>query len=175
VPREFRDLGDIGMGGATMAHRYSVNRNIKAPIDVVFRRISEVEEFAEVSEDVLEIEFLTESTHGVGTRFRETRDMNGRRVTNELEITELVEHDRVRFVSDAGGTIWDTVMAVSSKGDVTELQMTMDARPYKLMARIMNFVIEPMVTKAVTKDMGQLKEWCEAHTSGVAGGPSDSA
>ena len=148
-----------------MAQRYAVSRTIKAPVELVFSRISDVHRFAEVSEDILEIEFLSETTHGVGTRFRETRDMNGRRATTELEITELVENERVRFVSDAGGTIWDTVMRVTSSGEVTELEMTMDARPHTFMARIANVFIKGMVTKAVTKDMDRLKAWCEAHSS----------
>jgi len=148
-----------------MAQRYSVSRTIKAPIELVFRRISDVERFAELHDDILEIEFLSETTHGVGTRFRETRSMNGRTVTTELELTEYVENERVRFVSDAGGTIWDTVMAVTSNDDVTELEMNMDARPYKLLARIVNVMIKPMVTKAVTKDMDELKAWCENQSS----------
>ena len=146
-----------------MAHRYSVSRSIKAPIDLVFSRISDVHSFAEVSDDILNIEFLSETTHGVGTRFKETRNMSGREATTELELTEFVENERVRFVSDAGGTIWDTVMAVTPNGEYTQLEMNMDARPYKFVARIMNIVIKGMVTKAVTKDMDNLKAWCEAH------------
>jgi hypothetical protein len=145
-----------------MAQRYSVSRTINAPIELVFGRISDVRRFAEVSEDVLEIEFLSETTHGVGTRFRETRNMNGRKATTELEVTEFVENERVRFVSDAGGTIWDTVMAVTANGDTTDLEMTMDARPSNFVARIVNLVIKGMVTRAVTRDMDQLKAWCEA-------------
>lgn len=145
-----------------MPHRYSVSRSIDAPIDVVFSRISDVRNFAEVSEDILEIEFLSEITRGVGTRFKEPRNTNGRTSTTELEITEHVENERVRFLSDAGGTIWDTVMAVSPSGEATKLDMTMDARPYKFMAYIMNFVIKGMVTRAVTQDMDKLKAWCEA-------------
>ena len=145
-----------------MHQRYSVSRTIKAPLELVFSRISDVRNFAEVSEDIINIEFLSETTDGVGTRFRETRNMNGRTATTELEITEYVENERVRFVSDAGNTIWDTVMAVTADGDVTRLEMNMDARPYKFLARIVNIVIKPMVTKAVTKDMDGLKKWCEA-------------
>jgi len=33
-----------------------------------------------------------------------------------------------------------------------------------------NRSIKPMVTKAVTKDMDRLKEWCETQPSGVVGG-----
>ena len=145
-----------------MVQQYSVSRSINAPIELVFSRISDVRKFSEVSEDILEIEFLSETTSGVGTRFRETRNMNGRTATTELELTEFVENERVRFVSDSGNTIWDTVMAVTADGEVTKLEMNMDARPYKFLARIMNVVIKPMVTKAVTKDMDGLKTWCEA-------------
>ena len=148
-----------------MAHRYAVSRTIKAPIGLVFGRISDVRRFAEISEDILEIEFLSETTQGVGTRFRETRSMNGRRSTTELEITEHVQDERVRFVSDAGGTIWDTVMRVTPDGDVTRLEMTMDARPHRFMAHIVNVFIKGMVTRAVTADMDKLKAWCEAQAS----------
>lgn len=86
-----------------MPQRYSVNRTINAPIELVFSRISDVQNFAEVSEDIIDIEFLSETTSGVGTRFRETRNMNGRTATTDLELTEFVENERVRFVSAAGG------------------------------------------------------------------------
>jgi hypothetical protein len=149
-----------------MPQRYAASRTIKAPVELVFSRISDVHKFAEVSDDILEIEFLSETTHGVGTRFRETRNMNGRRATTELEITEFVENERVRLVSDAGGAIWDTIMHVTQDGDATRLDMTMDALPHTFMARIVNVFIKGMVTRAVTTDMDKLKAWCEAHSSG---------
>jgi hypothetical protein len=37
----------------------------------------------------------------------------------------------------------------------------MDARPYKLMARVMNTLIGGMVKKAVEKDMDSVKAYCE--------------
>ena len=144
-----------------MAQQYSVTRQIQAPIELVFSSISEVRRFEEVNEDVLSIEFLSEQQSGVGTRFRETRNMNGRRSTTTLELTEYVNNKHVRFVSDAGGTIWDTVMSVAEKDGGTELRMVMDARPYKLMARIVTPFIKGMVTKAVVADMDKLKTRCE--------------
>ena len=149
-----------------MAQRYSVTREIRAPIELVFSRISDVRRFEEVNEDVLEIEFLTEQQSGVGTRFKETRNMNGRRTTTTLELTEYVENQHVRFVSDEGGTIWDTVMRVAEKDGGTELRMVMDARPYKLLARIITPLIKGMVTKAVVADLDRLKTRCEQEAGG---------
>lgn len=32
----------------------------------------------------------------------------------ELEVTEFVENDHVRYVTDSHGTVWDTVMSVKA-------------------------------------------------------------
>jgi len=157
-----------------MAQRYSVTRQIQAPIELVFSRISDIERFAEVNEHIVEIEFLTEQRSGVGTRFKETREMNGRRSTTTLELTEYVENDRVRLVADQGGAIWDTVMSVTEKDGATELRMVMDARPYKLMARIVTPLIKGMVTRAVVADMDGLKTNCEKGADARGGEPAPS-
>lgn len=144
-----------------MATQYAVIRQIQAPIELVFERISDVRRFKEVNEDILGIEFLGEQQSGVGTRFKETRNMNGRTSTTTLELTECVDNGHVRFVSDEGGAIWDTVMRVQAKDGGTELSMVMDALPHKFMARIVMPLIKGMVTKAVVADMDKLKAWCE--------------
>ena len=149
-----------------MAQPYAQIRQIQAPTELVFSAISDIRRFEEINESVLEIEFLTEQQSGVGTRFKETRDMNGRRSSTTLELTEYVDNEHVRFVSDAGGTIWDTVMSVAEKDGGTQLRMVMEARPYKFLARIITPLIKGMVTKAVVADMDGLKAWCEREARG---------
>lgn len=144
-----------------MAQRYAHTRQIQAPIELVFSAISDVRRFQEINDSVLEIEFLTERHSGVGTRFKETREMKGRRCSTVLELTEYVENEHVRIVSDEGGTIWDTVMSVTEEDGGTRLSMVMDARPYKFMARLVTPFIKGMVTKALVADLDGLKAWCE--------------
>ena len=148
-----------------MAQKYAVTRYIQAPLPLVFLRISDVRRFEEINESVTKIEFLTEQQSGVGTRFKETRLMKGREATTTLELTEYVENEHVRFVSDEGGTIWDTVMRVTENDGKTELSMVMDAKPYKFMARIITPLIKGMVSRAVVEDMDMLKVWCEREAS----------
>lgn len=150
-----------------MGQQYAVTRQIQAPVALVFSRISDIRRFKDVNDSILDIEFLTEQQIGVGTRFKETRTMNGRRATTTLELTELVENDHVRLVSDEGGAIWDTVMRVREKDGGTELSMVMDARPYKLMARIVTRLIKGMITRAVVADMDGLKAKCEVEAAGA--------
>ena len=142
--------------------QWKFSRTIDAPLEVVFAAISDAQNFAKNSEDIVRIEILSDTTAGVRTRFRETRRMGKREGTTDLEITELVENDHVRFVSDAGGTIWDTVFTVTAEGDQTRADVVMDARPYKLMARFVTPLIKGMVGKYMAKDMDRGKTYCES-------------
>jgi hypothetical protein len=141
--------------------QFRFTRTTTAPIDFVFATISNPQSFSKVSEDVVSIEMLSDTTSGVGTRFRETRKMGKREATTDLEITECVENEHVRFVSDAGGAIWDTIYTVSTVDDQTRMEVVMDARPYKLMARIMIPFIKGMVGKFMAKDMDAVTAYCD--------------
>lgn len=141
--------------------QWKFTRTIDAPLDAVFAAISDVRNFSKTSNDIVRIEMLSDTTTGVGTRFRETRRMGKREGTTELEITEFVENDHVRFVSDAGGTIWDTVFTVTSENGKTKADVVMDARPHKLMARFVTPLIKGMVGKYMAKDMDAVKAYCE--------------
>ena len=139
-----------------------VVRRIHAPVEQVFDAVAKIENFAEIVEAIESVEFLSEEKVGVGARFRETRRMGKRLASTELEVTEYVENDYVRIVSDAGGTIWDTVYRCTPDGSSTRLEIDMDARPQSLKSRLMLLLIMPMVRKGMTKHLKSLKEYCES-------------
>ena len=139
----------------------SATRTIAAPVDRVFDTVAHIENFRKALPSITNVQFLTESKTGVGTRFRETRVMRGRESTTVLEVTEYQPNERVRLVSDAGGTIWDTVFTVKAADGGTDLSLAMDARPYKLAARIMNPLVSRMIRKAIEGDMDAVKAYCE--------------
>ena len=143
-----------------------VSRTIEAPLDLVFQTVGDVRNFRQAVPHITNVEFLTEQQCGAGTRFRETRTMKGREHSVELEVTEFVENERIRLVSDAGGTIWDTVFSVSPREGQVELTMQMDVRPYRLLARMMIPLVRGMVVKGVTADMDAVKAFCEREGEG---------
>ena len=124
-----------------------ISRAINAPIESVFQTVSDVRNFREAVPHITKIEFVTDQQVGQGTRFRETRSMNGREHTIELEVAEYLENDRVRMISDAGGTVWDTLFRVKDEHGSVKLEMTMDIKPHKLLAKIMMPMIKGMVAK----------------------------
>ncbi len=140
----------------------SAKRMIDAPVDVVFNTVADIEEFRKALPHIIDVEFLTEQRTGVGTRFRETRLMQGKKHVTELEVTEYEAHRRVRLVTDTNGTVWDTLFTVEERDGQTRLEMTMDAKAHKLMAKLVNPLIKAVVQHAIDNDMDRVKKYCES-------------
>ena len=138
-----------------------LSRSITAPLSLVFETVSDVRNFRKAVPHITKIEFLTDQQVGAGTRFLETREMHGREQTVELEVAEYVEPKRVRMVSDAGGTVWDTVFIVNQDVDHVTLEIQMDVKPHTLAAKITVPLIKGMVAKAVGSDLDAVKTYCE--------------
>jgi len=136
-------------------------RTISAPLATVFETISDVRNFRKAVPHIINIEFLTEKQHGTGTRFHETRVMNGKEHTVELEVAEFVENESVRMVSVAGGTKWDTTFTVKETQGSVEMKMVMLVEPQNMMAKMMIPMILGMVRKGVEADMDSVKTYCE--------------
>ena len=93
----------------------------------------------------------------------------------ELEITEFAENRLVRYLSEAGGTIWDTIFQVEEaeveeaeveeSENQTEMSMRMEAIPKSLFAKILVPLILGAISKAVEDDMDSIKEYCEKRRS----------
>lgn len=138
-----------------------VARQIQAPVEEVFRTISDIRNFSKAVPEIVNIEFLSETKSGVGTRFKETREFKGREVATVLEVTEYSENDHIRIVSDMQGTIWDSLFTVSENNGGCKLTLEMEARPYKFISKIMTPLMKGFVGKALKRDMDAVKEYCE--------------
>jgi hypothetical protein len=141
-----------------------VNRKIKAPVDLVFKTIADIRNFSKAVPNIVNVEFLSDQKSGVGTRFRETRDMNGKESSTELEVTEYVENDHVRIVSDSHGTVWDSLFTVEESDHYTELTLTMEAKAYQLLPKLMNPLMKYFIKKEIEKDMDAVKNYCESNS-----------
>lgn len=141
--------------------RIVITRTIDAPADFVFETVADIEKFADVIPEIVSVDFLTEQRTGVGTRFRETRLIRGRKSSTDLEVKEFEAHRRIRLVADSHGTIWDTVFVVSESGGRTTLEMTMEATPHRLLTRLLNPLMRKAIRAAIEKDMDAVQNYCE--------------
>jgi hypothetical protein len=88
--------------------------------------------------------------------------MKGRSATSDIRVTEFVPPERIRFISDQGGTIWDSVFSLRTDGDETIVTLAMEATPRTLMAKIMTPLAMKMVGPALESDLEGVKAYCES-------------
>ena len=69
--------------------RMSVETLIDAPPQVVFAAIADIESWPSAISAIAEVTLLTPGPVAVGTRFRETREMLGRKATEEMTVAEI--------------------------------------------------------------------------------------
>lgn len=138
-----------------------VTRQVKAQVGEVFETISDIRNFSKAVPEIVDVKFLSEIKSGAGTRFKETREFNGRELVTVLEVTEFVEDDHIRIVSNTQGTIWDSLFTVTEKDGGSELTIKMEARPYKFLSKLMVPLMKGFVKKALEKDMDSVKDYCE--------------
>ena len=141
--------------------RWVVTRTIAAPVDRVFNAVADIAQFSRAIPHIVRVEYVSDIRAGVGTRFRETRNMKGKEITTELEVTEWVANDHVRLLADSHGTAWDSVFAVRPEQGATVLTLTMDAIASGLIPRVVTFFIRGMVQQALEGDMDSVKAFCE--------------
>jgi hypothetical protein len=139
-----------------------VTRTIDAPVAIVFETIAHIDNFSKAVPKIVRTEIISEIQTGVGACFRETRLMNGKHITTELEVTQYVKNECVRLIADSGGAIWDTLFTVEPQQGNTLMNMQMESRPYRLMPRAMHFLIAGLIRKEVEKDMDAVKLYCES-------------
>lgn len=147
---------------------YSSAIEIAAPVDVVFDRCTDLHSWADTITAIQKIEVLTEGPVGVGTRFRETRKMFGREATEEMEYLEFERPSSYLLGAESNGCRYRTRFlfeSVGDGGDRTKLTFEFNAEPLNLFARIMSFLMKPLVKKImgeVKKDLEDVRRVCES-------------
>lgn len=155
-------FGLLGLAtAAPTTKEVTFTRVIEAPMDRVFLTLSQPEHFSEAIPNIIKIEIVSATKSGVGTRFRESRDMNGKLAVAEMEITELVNNHRLRLVSELAGTTWDSLFALAAQGNNTHLELHMIASSNNLASRLMTPLLFGFVAKAIDGDMAHIKAYCE--------------
>lgn len=140
----------------------TVVRSIRAPVEVVFRNIADHRRFGEAVGGVTHFDFLSPMEMGLGTRFRQTRTMNGQTTTMDFEVTEFVENKRIRIVNETHGTVWDSVFDLEPADDGSTLTMRMETKSRSLLPKILLPIMIPLfIKRAVEKDVDALKAYCE--------------
>lgn len=145
-----------------------VSQHINAPVNLVFDVFSDIENIQEQIEGITQVEILSDITHGVGTRWRETRVMFGREATEEMEISKFAENQSYEVVASSRGMDYHTIYTFNEIDGGTLVEMVFSGKPLTLSAKLMTPIgslFQGAARKALEDDMNNLKVVCEQRTA----------
>lgn len=147
------------------------DRVIDADAETVFGIVGDGGRHGDAVPEVASVEFETDTTRGLGTRFRETRHLKGfqafiARLAGMTSIlikcTDLVANERVRYTSDAGGTLWHTVYTLTPVDEGrTRLRVRLETQPYTRLGRFGPPLMRKRLLAGTANDLDAIKAYCE--------------
>ena len=145
-----------------------VSRDVKAPASVVWEIIIDLEGSVDTISSIQKVEILSGSGEfGVGTTWRETRTMFGKKATEVMEVTEVTDGESYVVVARPESANYRTVMAILPTGEtVCVVSMEFGANPKGRMTRFMGATMGKMfegaTRKALQADLDDIAAAAEA-------------
>lgn len=145
-----------------------LSKVIDAPIERTFEVFADITKAQDRIAGITNIEILSDTTEGVGTRWRETRVLFGREATEEMEISAYQPNQSYEVVAASHGTEYHTIYTFTEQDDGTLVEMVFTGKPVSLAAKLMSplaFLFKGATEKALEDDMNALKAVCEHEAS----------
>ncbi len=145
---------------------------VAAPIEAVFAVYTDLEKAAERIPGITALELLTEGPVGKGTRWRETRLMFKKEAVEEMEVTAFDINRSYTLGCESHGSRYASEFVLTPTDGGTNLSMSFEATPLTMTAKVLSFVMRPMMkmmAKECLKDLDGVKRAAEAAASAPAG------
>jgi carbon monoxide dehydrogenase subunit G len=143
----------------------TIREQIAAPPERVFAAASDFANAPKAIPGILRVEMLTPGPVRAGTRFRETRRMFGKEASEEMTVAELEPPRRYLLTAESHGSRYRTEFRFEPGAAAgTEVVMTFRGEPLTTFAKVMTFVMKPMMksmAKLCARDLADLKRSIE--------------
>ena len=144
-----------------------VSREVNAPASVVWEIITDLERSVDTISSIEKVEVLAGDSFGVGTSWRETRTMFGKKATEEMTVTEVTEGESYVVIARPDGANYRTVMSILPTGETAcTVSMEFGANPKGTMTRFMGATMGKMfegaTKKALQRDLDDIAAVAEA-------------
>lgn len=133
-----------------------VTHDTSAGCDQVWAVMTDLERSPEVISAIDAVQRLDPGTQfGVGTRWRETRNMFGRSATEEMAVTALTPGRSYTVEATSGGVHYVSELSVTPTDDGSRLRMTFSAAPTTTTARILSGTVGRLFRSATRTALGK--------------------
>lgn len=142
----------------------TVANKIAAPVDRVFALFTDLDHCAGLVTGIKKIEVLTAPPFGLRTRWLETRDVLGRDVTEELEITAFELNHAYTVTNDVHGARMDTRFEFEPSSEGTEVRIVFTMVPQTFLSMLVSplgWAVAGKVRKALADEVMDYKHFAE--------------
>ena len=142
----------------------TVANKIAAPVDRVFALFTDLDHCAGLVTGIKKIDVLTAGPFGLRTRWLETREVLGREVTEELEVTAFEHNHAYTVTNDVHGARMDTHFTFEPAGAGTEVKIVFELAPQtflSMLASPLGWAIAGKVRKVLEDEVLDYKRFAE--------------
>lgn len=145
--------------------RFSVAEYVDAPPSQVFALFTDFEHAPEHLSSITNLEILTPGPTRIGTRFRETRRLDGHQSTEELEVTAFEPGRHIDLRRRSGGTEFRSAFRFAPAHTGTQVEVDVESEPLSLAARLLtpltNHTVTGTMRRAIQRDIQDLRKHAE--------------
>ena len=142
----------------------TVSNHVEAPVEQVFKVFTDIEHGPEHVSGIKKLEMLTPGVVHLGSRWRETRDVLGRKDSAEMEITAFERDHMYTITHHKAGVKVDTTFWFEAEGTGTKVSVEFDLDaggvPPGLLAPL-GWAIGGQVERVLAHDLADLKHSVE--------------
>lgn len=145
----------------------SVKVEVNASKEAIWKTITDIENAASNIGGIDAVEILEKPDQLIGLKWKESRTMFGKSATETMWITHAEEHKFYQTRAESHGSIYVSKLMISEEDGKTYLSMSFDGQAQSLGAKIMSFLMAPMMKgsmkKLILKDLEDIKKVVETN------------
>lgn len=142
----------------------TVASRIAAPVEHVFEVFTDIDHAAENVSGIRKVEMLSSGGFRLGTRWRETREVMGRQMSEEMEVTAFERNRTYTITNDVHGTRVDAVFSFEPSDGGTRVSVEFMLEPQSFPSRLLSplgWALTGRVRDALSHDLADLKHAAE--------------
>ena len=134
--------------------------NVSIPINTekekIWQAITDIENAKDRISAIEDIQVHHQPDEGlIGLKWTETRVLFGKSATETMWITEAEENHYYKTRAESHGSVYQSTMRIKEDTGGNHLIMEFDAHPQTVLAKILSFVLGPMMKNATKKALLQ--------------------
>lgn len=136
--------------------RVSTEISINADKAAVWKAITDIENSARMISGINKIEVIDKpAATFAGLKWKETRTLFGKEATETMWVTEAKENEFYATRAESHGSVYITKRSLEHSGERTRLTTTFEGLPQTLAARLLSFLMAPLIKGSIMKSLAQ--------------------